>query len=90
MKKVWILYRMPTKEILVPSTDYYAKPGDSRNSHQDDLTHLNEYEVDNIEVFESFTKAKQKMLQVLKMKKTEINARIIDVKSWTKRNYLHK
>ena len=41
MKKVWILYRMSTKEILVPSTDYYAKPGDS---HQDDLPHLNEYE----------------------------------------------
>jgi uncharacterized protein YfaP (DUF2135 family) len=43
-------------------------------------------EVDNVEVFKSFTKAKQKMLQVLKMEKTEINARIRDVKSWTKSN----
>lgn len=43
-------------------------------------------EVDNVEVFESFTKAKQKMLSVLKMEKTEINARIRDVKTWTKSN----
>mgnify|MGYP003540536282 FL=1 len=43
-------------------------------------------EVDNVEVFESFTKAKQKMLSVLKIEKTEINARIRDVKTWTKSN----
>jgi len=43
-------------------------------------------EVDNREVFDSFTKAKKKMLAILKMEKTEINARLRDVKSWTKSN----
>mgnify|MGYP001602320961 CR=1 FL=1 len=42
--------------------------------------------VDNIEVFASFTKAKKKMLSILEMEKTEINARIRDVKTWTKSN----
>ena len=42
-------------------------------------------EVDNIEVFDSFTKAKQKILLVLKMEKTEIDARIRDIKTWTKK-----
>jgi hypothetical protein len=43
-------------------------------------------EIDNVEVFDSFTKAKKKMLSILKMEKTEINARIRDVKTWTKNN----
>lgn len=43
-------------------------------------------EVDNVEVFDSFTKAKKKILAILKMEKTEINARIRDVKTWTKSN----
>lgn len=43
-------------------------------------------EVDNVEIFDSFTKAKKKLLSVLKMEKTEINARMKDVRSFTKTN----
>jgi hypothetical protein len=45
-------------------------------------------EADNIEVFDSFTKAKKKLLLVLKMEKTEIEARIKDVRLFTKRNHI--
>ena len=41
---------------------------------------------DGLTIFNSFTKAKKNMLAILTMEKTEINARIRDVKSWTKSN----
>lgn len=43
-------------------------------------------DVNNVDVFASFSEAKKKMLSILKMEKTEINARIRDVKDWTKSN----
>lgn len=43
-------------------------------------------EVNNTDVFKSFTEAKKQMLYILRMEKTEIDSRIRDVKSWTKSN----
>lgn len=43
-------------------------------------------EVDNITIFDSFTKAKKKLLAILKMEQVEVNSRIRDVRTWTKKN----
>ena len=43
-------------------------------------------DVDNVNVFASFTEAKKKMLAILNMEKKEINSRVKDVRSWTKSN----
>lgn len=43
-------------------------------------------EVDNVTIFDSFIKAKKKLLAILKMEQVEVNSRIRDVRTWTKKN----
>jgi len=43
-------------------------------------------EVDNITIFDSFTKAKKKLLAILKMEQVEVNSRIRDVRTKNTKN----